>query len=118
MLAELFKAVVELGVKASKAQGMVEVTRLPGSSEYIVTTIEEGGEYRCRSHRPEVPPRKEVMLSSDEGVDFVLDLCNALRVELPQDFKPFIHESGDCGRRVSEMIERVEHLVANAGTAA
>ena len=43
-------------------------------------------------------------LSSDEGVDFVLDLCEALHVDLPQDFNPFIHESGRRGLSVSEMI--------------
>ncbi len=54
-------------------------------------------------------------LSSDEGVDFVLDLCEALHVELPNDFNPFIHENGRRGLRVSEMIRRVESLVAQTG---
>jgi len=56
-------------------------------------------------------------LSSDEGVDFVLDLCEALHVELPQDFNPFIHESERRGLRVSEMIRRVENFVSRTGAA-
>lgn len=81
--------------------------------DFLDSTGRTNVEFRENSHLI-----RDLGLSSDEGVDFVLDLCNALRVELPQDFNPFIHESGDRGRRVSEMIERVEHLVASAGTAA
>ena len=54
---------------------------------------------------------RDLGLSSDEGVDFVLDLCDALDVDLPEDFNPFVHESGRRGLRVSEMISRVENLV-------
>ena len=57
-------------------------------------------------------------LSSDEGVDFVLDLCEALRVDLPEDFNPFVHESGRRGLRVSEMIRRVENFVSRSGATA
>ena len=57
-------------------------------------------------------------LSSDEGIDFVLDLCEALHVELPQDFNPFIDESGRRGLRVSEMVRRVENFVSQTGAAA
>ncbi len=57
-------------------------------------------------------------VSSDEGVDFVLGLCEALHVELPEDFNPFVHESGRRGLRVSEMMSRVENFVSQAGAAA
>jgi acyl carrier protein len=58
---------------------------------------------------------EDLGLSSDEGVDFVLDLCSALGVDLPHDFNPFIDDSGGRGRRVSEMVSRVEQLVAITG---
>lgn len=61
---------------------------------------------------------RDLGLSSDEGVDFVLDLCVALRVELPEDFNPFVHESGRRGLRVSEMIGCVENFVSKGGAAA
>lgn len=54
-------------------------------------------------------------LSSDEGVDFVLDLCSAIGVELPHDFNPFINDTGRRGCRVAEMVSRVEQLVATTG---
>lgn len=57
-------------------------------------------------------------LSSDEGVDFVLDICEALRVELPADFNPFVHESGERSLNVSEMLDRIELVAKQAGAAA
>jgi len=57
-------------------------------------------------------------LSSDEGVDFVLDLCESLQVDLPADFNPFVDETGRRGLRVSEMLSRVENLASRTGTAA
>lgn len=67
-------------------------------------------EFRINSHLI-----NDLGFSSDEGVDFVLDLCEALGHNLPLDFNPFIHESGNRGCRMSEMIQRVERLVTNAG---
>jgi len=54
-------------------------------------------------------------LSSDEGVDFALDLCEVLQVSLPDDFNPFIHESGHHGLQVSEMTSIVDNLVSSSG---
>ena len=60
---------------------------------------------------------RDLGLSSDEGVDFVLDLCETLQVELPEDFNPFIHETGRRGLRVFEMIRRVESFASGTGAA-
>jgi len=57
---------------------------------------------------------RDLGLSSDEGVDFVLDLCEALGFELPEDFNPFVHESGRRGLRVGEMVGAVTNLVPAA----
>jgi len=46
-------------------------------------------------------------LTSDEGVDFVLDLCEAFGFDFPQDFNPFVHDDGRRGRRLGEMIRAV-----------
>lgn len=50
-------------------------------------------------------------LKSDEGVDFTLDLCDAFNVELPLDFNPFVHESGQKGRTFGEMVAQVARFV-------
>lgn len=53
-------------------------------------------------------------LSSDEGVDFVLDLCDAVGFNFPNDFNPFVHDNGKRGRRVGEMISGVASHLSNA----
>ena len=52
-------------------------------------------------------------LTSDEGIDFAIELSAAIQVELPLAFNPFVHDSGTRGCTVKEMIKRVELVVAN-----
>jgi hypothetical protein len=49
---------------------------------------------------------------SDEGVDFAIDLQEALGVEVPNDFNPFVHESGRRGMRYRELVRHAERFVA------
>ncbi|MCI0631250.1 MAG: hypothetical protein L0Y44_11425 [Phycisphaerales bacterium] len=51
--------------------------------------------------------------SSDEGVDFAIDLSDALGVEVPNDFNPFVHESGRRGRKFGELVHWAERFVSN-----
>lgn len=46
-------------------------------------------------------------LSSDEGVDFVLDLCRAFAFDFPKSFNPFVHDDGRRGRRIHEMVAAI-----------
>lgn len=50
--------------------------------------------------------------SSDEGVDFALDLVDKLRVEVPENFNPFVHPSGERGMKFRELVEHAERFVA------
>jgi hypothetical protein len=52
--------------------------------------------------------------SSDEGVDFAIDLSDALGVEVPHDFNPFVHKSGKRGMRMKELVEQAEEFVSRA----
>ncbi|MGC1272629.1 MAG: hypothetical protein WBC44_02890 [Planctomycetaceae bacterium] len=79
--------------------------------------LESTGRQAAELH-PGAHLMQDLGLSSDEGVDLVLDLCEALHCELPHDFNPCVHESEQRDRQISELVERVEHLVASAGTAA
>ena len=45
--------------------------------------------------------------TSDEGVDFAIDLSDAVGTDLPADFNPFVHESGERGMRFGELVARV-----------
>ena len=51
---------------------------------------------------------------SDEGVDFAIDLQDKLGVDVPNDFNPFVHESGRRGMRYGELVERAQRFVAAA----
>lgn len=50
---------------------------------------------------------RDLDLTSDQGVDFVLDLCEEFDVEFPLDFNPFVHDSGYRGRRFGELVAYV-----------
>lgn len=50
-------------------------------------------------------------LSSDEGLDLVLDLCEQFDFDFPHDFNPVVHESGRRGRRMAELILMVEQML-------
>jgi hypothetical protein len=50
--------------------------------------------------------------SSDEGVDFALDLADVLGAEVPDDFNPFVHPSGKRGMKFRELVEHAERFVA------
>ena len=50
--------------------------------------------------------------SSDEGVDFAIDLADALGVHVPHKFNPFVHESGRRGMKFRELVEHAERFVA------
>jgi hypothetical protein len=54
---------------------------------------------------------KGLGLSSDEGLDLVLDLCAAFQFDFPHDFNPVVHETGRRGRRLGELILKVEQML-------
>ena len=57
---------------------------------------------------------KDTGASSDEGIDFAIDLSDALGVEVPHEFNPFVHESGERGMRFRELVERAKEFVSHA----
>jgi hypothetical protein len=50
--------------------------------------------------------------SSDEGVDFAIDLSDALGIEVPHEFNPFVHESGNRGMRFGELVKHAKEFVS------
>ncbi len=50
-------------------------------------------------------------LSSDEGLDLVLDLCEEFEFNFPQDFNPVVHDTGRRGRRLGELVRKVEVML-------
>lgn len=52
-------------------------------------------------------------LTSDEGLDLVLDLCEEFDFDFPRDFNPVVHETGRRGRRLGELILKLEAMVSS-----
>lgn len=50
---------------------------------------------------------RDITCQSDEGLDFVLDLCELFEVDLPHDFNPFVHENGRRGRKFGELVRSI-----------
>ncbi len=51
-------------------------------------------------------------ITSDEGVDLVLDLCEAFNLYLPEDFNAVVHDDGCRGRSMSELVSRIGTFVS------
>jgi len=52
-------------------------------------------------------------LKSEDGVYFVLDLCDALDHEFPLDFNPFTDRDEKKIVRVGEMVSRIEQVTSH-----
>lgn len=50
--------------------------------------------------------------TSDEGVDFAIDLASELGADVPKAFNPFVHPSGNRGMKFRELVEHAERFVA------
>lgn len=53
--------------------------------------------------------------SSEDGVDFVLDLCDEYEFEFPDSFNPFVHDSGKRPRKFGELARCISEYVCNKG---
>lgn len=51
-------------------------------------------------------------LTSDQGVEFVLDLCEEFSFDFPKEFNPVVHDSGKRGRKVQELVAEVERMLS------
>jgi acyl carrier protein len=49
----------------------------------------------------------DVGLTSDDGVNLVLDLCTEFGIELPVDFNAVVHDNGSRERTFGELVNRV-----------
>jgi len=50
-------------------------------------------------------------LSSDQGVELVLDLCDAFEFDFPKAFNPLVHPSGRRAMKWGELITTVESMI-------
>ncbi|TWT90250.1 hypothetical protein Mal64_06340 [Pseudobythopirellula maris] len=68
----------------------------------------------CQSCPELVPSTKLVRdtgLSSDDGVNVVLDLCIEFNAEIPEDFNATVHDDGQRDRTFGELVDRIHSMV-------
>ena len=53
---------------------------------------------------------KDLEMESEDGIEFAIILQSTLKVVVPEEFNPFVHESGHRGMRLSELVERLQHF--------
>lgn len=72
----------------------------------------------CGAEAPALAPDtdllKDLGLSSDQGVEFVLDLCEEFDFDFPKDFNPLVHVSGKRGRKFRELIADIDTMTLNS----
>jgi len=51
---------------------------------------------------------RDLGLKSDEGVDFVLDLCKEFDFSFAGSFNPFVSPDGKRGLKIDEMIKAID----------
>lgn len=54
---------------------------------------------------------RDTNLSSDDGVNVVLDLCIEFNAEIPEDFNAIVHDDGRRDRTFGELVERIHSMV-------
>ncbi|MGH7139884.1 MAG: acyl carrier protein [Pirellulales bacterium] len=58
---------------------------------------------------------KNVGLTSLQGLEFVLDLCDEFNFEFPPDFNPFVDDERRRGQTLNGLVKAVERHLASAG---
>ena len=58
---------------------------------------------------------KDIGLTSLQGVEFVLDLCDEFKFEFPPDFNPFVDDERHRGQTFNGLVKAVERHLASAG---
>lgn len=73
---------------------------------FLDTSGRQGEEFTTRSNLA-----TGLGLTSDEGLDLVLDLCEEFDFDFPRDFNPVVHPSGTRGNGIHELVANVRHYL-------
>ena len=73
----------------------------------------EGSGVEAPALAPDTDLLKGLGLSSDQGVEFVLDLCEEFDFDFPKDFNPLVHASGKRGREFRELISDIDTMMSS-----
>jgi acyl carrier protein len=60
---------------------------------------------------------KDIGLTSLQGVEFALDLCDEFKFEFPANFNPFVDDERRRGQTLQGLVKAVERHLASEGAA-
>jgi acyl carrier protein len=58
---------------------------------------------------------KDVGLTSLQGLEFVLDLCDEFEFDFPADFNPFVDDERRRGQTFDRLVKAIERHLASEG---
>ena len=65
----------------------------------------------CPDLGPSTKLVRDTALSSDDGVNLVLDLCTEFGIMLPEDFNAIVHDDGKRDRTLAELVTYVQDCI-------
>ena len=66
----------------------------------------------CPTLMPSTNLVRDTGLSSDDGVNLVLDLCTEFDISLPEDFNAAVQDDGKSDRTLDELVTYIEALTS------
>lgn len=73
--------------------------------------VEGGGNQLSTSISSQTKLMTDVGLTSDDGVNLVLDLCSEFGIKLPDDFNAVVHDNGLRERTFGELVNRLGSFI-------
>lgn len=89
---------------------MIELEVRRRVSAVIERYISASG-YECPRLRPSTKLMRDAGLSSDDGVNVVLDLCTEFAISLPVDFNATVHDNGKRDRTFNELVVCIKTFI-------
>jgi len=81
------------------------------AARVVLRYVEAGGNQISTRITSETKLMTDIGLSSDDGVNLVLDLCSEFSVELPDDFNAVVHDNGLRERTFGELVNRLGSFI-------
>jgi acyl carrier protein len=77
----------------------------------VISLYLSAANHDCPELGPSTKLVRDTGLSSDDGVNLVLDLCSEFGIILPEDFNAIVHDDGQRDRTFAELVTYIEGCV-------
>jgi len=77
----------------------------------VIKSYLSAANQECPDLGPSTKLVRDTALSSDDGVNLVLDLCTEFAIMLPEDFNAIVHDDGKRDRTLAELVTYIQGCV-------